>query len=143
MTQITRSALVMHSAEKMFDLVNDVRRYPEFLQGCSATRVINESDEFIEAQLTLSKAGFEQSFTTRNTLERPAKMKIQLVEGPFSRFTGTWLFQPLADDACKVSLELEFDMASRIAGAAMGALFKQVAGMMVDSFVKRAKEIYG
>lgn len=142
MTQITRSALVMHSAERMFDLVNDVRRYPEFLQGCTATEVINESGEFIEAKLTLSKVGFEQSFTTRNTLSRPSKMEIQLVEGPFSRFTGTWHFQPLSDDACKVSVELEFDMASRIAGAAMGALFKQVAGMMVDAFVKRAKEIY-
>jgi ribosome-associated toxin RatA of RatAB toxin-antitoxin module len=142
MTQITRSALVMHSAERMFDLVNDVRRYPEFLQGCTATEVVNESDDVIEARLTLSKVGFEQSFTTRNTLSRPSKMEIQLVEGPFSRFTGTWYFQPLSDSACKVSVELEFEMASRIAGAAMGALFKQVAGMMVDAFVKRAKEIY-
>ncbi|TNC92051.1 type II toxin-antitoxin system RatA family toxin [Thalassolituus sp.] len=143
MTQITRSALVMYSAEQMFDLVNDVRRYPEFLQGCQATRVVDESDTFIEAELTLAKAGFQQSFTTRNALERPQRMEIRLVEGPFSRFSGVWLFQPLSDSACKVTLELEFDMANRIAGAAMGALFKQVAGMMVDAFVKRAKEIYG
>jgi len=142
MPRISRSALVMHSAEEMFDLVNDVRRYPEFLQGCESTQVIDESDHFIEARLTLAKAGFEQSFTTRNDLERPEKMVINLVEGPFSKFTGTWHFQKLSDEACKVTLELEFEMASRIAGAAMGALFKQVAGMMVDSFVKRAKEIY-
>ena len=143
MTQISRSALVMHSAEAMFDLVNDVRRYPEFLQGCTATRVIAQDDNFIEAELTLSKAGFQQSFTTRNDLQRPYRMEIRLVEGPFSRFTGVWHFHALADNACKVTLELEFEMASKLAGAAMGALFKQVAGMMVDAFVKRAKEIYG
>jgi ribosome-associated toxin RatA of RatAB toxin-antitoxin module len=142
MTRISRSALVMHSAERMFDLVNDVRRYPEFLQGCEATHVIEESDNTLEARLTLAKAGFEQSFTTRNALQRPEKMTITLVEGPFSKFTGTWHFQVLSDEACKVTLELEFEMASKIAGAAMGALFKQVAGMMVDSFVKRAGEIY-
>lgn len=142
MTRISRSALVLHTAEQMFDLVNDVRRYPEFLQGCESTHVIDESEDFIEARLTLAKAGFEQSFTTRNELSRPEAMKISLVEGPFSKFTGTWHFQKLSDEACKVTLELEFEMASRIAGAAMGALFKQVAGMMVDAFVKRAKEIY-
>jgi len=143
MTRITRSALVLHTDEEMFDLVNDVRRYPEFLQGCQSTRVIDEGVNFIEAELTLAKAGFSQSFTTRNDLERPSTMKINLVEGPFSKFTGTWHFTKLSDEACKVSLELEFEMASRLAGAAMGALFGQVAGMMVDAFVKRAKEIYG
>ena len=143
MTHISRSALVMHSAEQMFELVNDVRRYPEFLQGCRSTRVIAEDDTMIEAELTLAKAGFEQSFTTRNTLERPERMGISLVDGPFSRFTGTWNFQKLSEEACKVTLELEFEMANRLTGMAMATVFKQVAGMMVDSFVKRAKEIYG
>lgn len=143
MTIISRSALVMYSAEQMFDVVNDVRKYPEFLQGCQSTRVIAEGDDFIEAELTLSKAGFTQSFVTRNTLVRPELMEINLVEGPFSSLRGTWRFQALADDACKVSLDLEFEVASRIAGAALGALFKQVANTMVDAFVKRGKQVYG
>ncbi|MFP6844350.1 MAG: type II toxin-antitoxin system RatA family toxin [Thalassolituus sp.] len=143
MTTITRSALVMHTAEEMFDLVNDVRRYPEFLPGCQATEVLGEDDNFIEARLTISKAGLQHSFSTHNDLVRPERMDIRLLEGPFSRFTGTWRFQKLSDEACKVSLDMEFEMGNFITGAAMGALFKQVAGAMVDSFVKRANEIYG
>ena len=143
MTTISRSALVMHSAEQMFNLVNDVRKYPEFLQGCQATRIIAEGADFIEAELTLSKVGFTYSFITRNTLVRPELMEIHLVEGPFSEFSGTWRFQSLSEDACKVILDLEFEVANRIAGAALGALFKQVAGSMVDAFVKRGKQIYG
>lgn len=143
MTTISRSALVMYSAEQMFDVVNDVQKYPEFLQGCQATRVIAEGDDFIEAELTLSKAGFTQSFITRNTLVRPQRMEIHLVEGPFSELRGTWRFDALADDACKVSLDLEFEVASRIAGAALSVLFKQVANTMVDSFVKRGQQVYG
>ncbi len=143
MTTISRSALVMYSAEQMFDVVNDVRSYPEFLQGCQASRVIAEGDDFIEAELTLSKAGFTQSFVTRNTLVRPELMEINLVEGPFSELRGTWRFQPLADDACKVSLDLEFEVTNRIAGAALSVLFKQVANTMVDAFVKRGKQVYG
>jgi ribosome-associated toxin RatA of RatAB toxin-antitoxin module len=143
MTTITRSALVMHSAEEMFELVNDVSRYPEFLSGCEHTEVLDQGEDFIEARLTIAKAGFNQSFSTRNTLERPTRMDMQLVDGPFSHFHGIWLFTPLAEDACKVSLELEFEIANRIAGAAVGAVFKQIANTMVDSFVQRAKYIYG
>lgn len=143
MTTITRSALVMNSAEQMFDLVNDVRRYPEFLQGCKATEVIAEGDDFIEATLTIAKAGVNQSFSTRNTLIRPERMEMRLLDGPFTRFEGVWHFQALSDEACKVSLDMEFDVANKLAGVALGAVFKQVANMMVDSFVKRAKEIYG
>lgn len=116
MTMINRSALVMYSAEQMFDVVNDVRKYPEFLQGCQASKVIAEGDDFIEAELTLSKAGFTQSFVTRNTLMRPELMEINLVEGPFSELRGTWRFHALADNACKVSLDLEFEVTNRLAG---------------------------
>ncbi|MDK2777761.1 MAG: type II toxin-antitoxin system RatA family toxin [Pseudomonadota bacterium] len=143
MTTVSRSALVMHSAEQMFDLVNDVRRYPEFLQGCKATEVIAEGDDFIEATLTIAKAGVNQSFSTHNTLVRPQRMEMKLLDGPFTRFEGVWHFQPLSDEACKVSLDMEFEVANRLAGVALGAVFKQVANMMVDAFVKRAKEIYG
>ncbi len=143
MTTINRSALVMHSAQQMFDLVNDVARYPEFLQGCKATRVIAEGEDFIEASMTLAKAGFEQAITTRNVLVRPESMEMRLVDGPFSKFKGVWRFQALSPEACKVSLELEFEVSNRLAGAALGAVFKQVASAMVDAFVARGKQIYG
>ena len=143
MTTITRSALVMYSAEQMFDLVNDVRRYPEFLDGCKATEVISEGDDFIEARLTIARAGFNQSFSTHNNLVRPERMEMQLLDGPFTRFHGIWHFQKLSDEACKVSLDMEFEVANKLTGVTLGTVFKQVANMMVDSFVKRAKEVYG
>lgn len=143
MTSITRSALVMYSTEQMFDLINDVRRYPEFLQGCQTVDVFSESDDKIEAALTLSKAGIHHSFTTRNQLQRPNQIEMTLVEGPFSQFRGVWKFQALSAEACKVTLDMDFEMSNFITGAAVGALFKQVATTMVDSFVNRAKEIYG
>lgn len=142
MTTITRSALVMHTAEQMFNLVNDVRRYPEFLAGCASTRVIDEGDDFIEAELTIAKAGINQSFSTHNALQRPTRMEMRLLDGPFSRFHGVWTFEALSDEACKVSLELEFEMSNKVKAMAMAAVFKQVANMMVDSFVKRATEVY-
>jgi ribosome-associated toxin RatA of RatAB toxin-antitoxin module len=142
MTSITRSALVMHSAEQMYALVNDVESYPQFLPGCSSTELISKNEDELVASLTISKVGVNQTFTTRNKLHYPDRMELSLVDGPFSRFVGIWHFQRLSDEACKVSFDMDFEVNNKLAGIALGAVFKQMASTMVDSFVKRAKQVY-
>lgn len=142
MAQVDRSALVLHTAEQMFDLINDVERYPEFLPWCAKTEVVSRSDDAVVATLYLAKAGLKYSFTTRNQLKRPVQMTLELVEGPFSSLVGVWEFKVLSDEACKVSLNLQFEFSGKIAAMAMGKVFNQVATTLVDAFVSRADEIY-
>ncbi len=143
MTQVNRSALVLHTAEQMFDLVNDVRNYPQFLPWCASTEVISEHDEELVATLNLSKGGLKYSFTTRNRLQRPDRMEIALVEGPFSSLRGIWVFTPLSDEASKVELTMDFEFKGKLTGMAMSKVFSSVATTMVDAFVNRADQIYG
>ena len=142
-TTIERSALVMHSAEAMFDLVNDVAAYPEFMDGCVAARVFEQDDRQMVAQLTLRKAGLEQCFTTRNELQRPSQIVMSLQEGPFKRLSGVWRFAPLNETACKVSLSLAFEFSNTALAFAASKLFSQVANNMVACLCQRAQAVYG
>ena len=141
-TVINRTALVLHTADEMFDLVNDVRRYPEFLPWCSKTELISEGEDHIEGTLHLSKGGLTYSFTTRNELERPTRMRIKLVEGPFKSLEGEWTFTPLSDEASKVELNLSFEFAGKLTSLAMSKVFNQVAITLVEAFVNRSDQIY-
>lgn len=143
MTEIERSALVMYSAEQMFDLVNDVASYPQFLPGCRGAEVLHRDKETLEARLELSRAGIRQSFVTRNRLQRPHSMTLTLVDGPFEQFTGQWQFSPLAESACKVTFSLAFSLKSRLIAAAVGKLFSDLANQMVAVMCERADTIYG
>lgn len=142
MTQVDRSALVLHTAEEMFDLINDVERYPEFLPWCAKTEVVSRTDEELVATLFLSKGGLNYSFTTRNQLTRPTRMTLALEEGPFSNLEGVWDFKVLSDEASKVSLNLNFEFSGKIASFAMSKVFNQVATTLVDAFVERADQVY-
>ena len=142
MPSIERSALVMHSAEQMFDLICDVKAYPEFLPWCTGAHVQHETETELVAGLTINKAGVQQSFTTRNEKQKPAFMTMELVDGPFKKLHGKFSFQALNDEACKVILELEFEVAGKILSMTLGPVFKQAANTMVDAFVKRANAIY-
>ncbi|BBO54840.1 ribosome association toxin RatA [Cobetia sp. AM6] len=126
----------------MFDLVNDFERYPEFLSGCSNAELLERDEDHLKGRLTLSKAGMQQSFVTRNDLYAPERIELNLVDGPFKRLQGTWLFTPLGEDACKVSLEMDFEFSNRLLGMAFGKLFSQVAAQMVEAFTRRADQIY-
>lgn len=126
----------------MFDLVNDIEAYPQFLDGCVGARILARGDNWVEARLELSKAGVTQHFVTRNELVPPVSMSLQLVEGPFQYLRGAWQFVPLAETACKVIFTLEFAMQNRLLGLAVGKLFESVTTKQVDAVCARARQIY-
>ncbi|TRX74133.1 type II toxin-antitoxin system RatA family toxin [Pseudomonas mangiferae] len=142
-THIQRSALLPYPAQALYDLVNDVARYPEFLPWCSASEVLESSPEHMRASLTVGKAGISQRFITRNTLVPGSAITLNLDEGPFTHFQGQWQFKSLGEKACKISLDLDFDYAGTLVKATLGPLFTQAANTMVDAFCQRAKQLYG
>jgi ribosome-associated toxin RatA of RatAB toxin-antitoxin module len=143
MTHLTRSALLPYPAPAMFDLVNDIEAYPRYMDGCVGAKILLREEDVIEARLELAKGGIRQAFTTRNQLTRPSSIDMQLVDGPFSAFSGRWTFQVLNDTACKVTLDLRFSFTNTLLAMAAKSLFGSVADRMVDALVKRANELYG
>lgn len=127
----------------MFDLVADVERYKEFLPWCSNSRLVMRDESQVCGWIEVSRLGITQSFSTCNQIEPPERMDIALREGPFKRLHGRWDFQPLTEGACKVQLRMEFEFSGRLIDAAFGKVFNQVANSLVESFVKRAREVYG
>lgn len=143
MIEIRRQALVRYTPEQMFDLVNDVEAYPTRFAWCTGARVLaREGDTALTARLDLRLAGISHGFTTRNTLERPRLLRVNLVEGPLHALEGDWNFEPLGADGCKIVLALDFDYAGRIAGAALRLGFQVLANRMVDDFCAVAKKVY-
>ena len=142
MTRIEKTALVKFSAQQMFDLVNDIESYPQFLPWCSQSRIIKREGNIVEAELTISKGGFQKSFSTRNELDMGKQMTVSLIDGPFSHLAGVWQFQPLREDASKILFNLDFELSGKLASLAFGAVFNQICNTMVSSFTQRAKVVY-
>ncbi len=143
MANVRRSALLPYSSGQVFDLVNDVERYPEFLPWCREAKIVDDEGEQVVAELTIRKGGIRESFTTRNLLDRPRSIALELVEGPFKRLSGLWCFTELAENGSKVDFELDFEMAASLIDKTLGILFAHAAGSLVDAFCRRARDVYG
>jgi len=143
MTTVQKSALVKFSAMQMFMLVDDIESYPDFLPWCSGSKILKRDGDIVEAELQISKAGFNKSFATRNKSDGHGKLFMSLLDGPFSSLNGVWDFMPLREDASKITLDLEFEMNGKLASLAFGTVFNQICNTMVSSFTERAKKVYG
>lgn len=142
MPTVQRRAHVPYSAEQMFDLVNDVERYPEFLHWCRAARVDVRQGNTLEATLDIGVLGFQQSFRTRNTLQRPERIAIELVSGPFRRLRGEWQFTGTSSGT-DVSLSLRFEVTVSPFGVVFSKIFEELAGAQMGAFTARASKLYG
>ncbi len=143
MPAISRSALVMYSVEQMYQLINDVLAYPQFLPECSDSKIVSQDETTVTAALLVSKGGLKKWFTTKNTLISNQTVHLSLVDGPFKKLEGRWQLTPLSEDACKVSLELEYEFSSKVFDLAFGRVFNHLTNNMVNAFTERAKEVYG
>lgn len=142
MPQINRSALVPYSALKMYQLVNDIASYPQFLPGCTGGKVLASSPSSLTAAVDVSKAGISKTFVTRNTMVVGRSIKIELVDGPFQRLFGGWLFTELDENACKIEFNLDFEFKSKLIELAFGRIFNELVSNMVQAFTDRAKGVY-
>ena len=138
MPSIQRSALVAHSATRMFDLVNDVAAYPRRFAWCEQAQVLEQDERRMLARLDLALGSLRTWFTTENALERPHRIDMQLRDGPFKKLHGVWNFHALDESSCKVTLTLDFEPRSRLLLPVFTLGFQGLADRMVDDFVRVA-----
>jgi ribosome-associated toxin RatA of RatAB toxin-antitoxin module len=145
MREIRRSALVPVPPQRMFELINDIEHYPQFVPGCHAAEVLERQGNLLRARLTVGTGALRTSFTTRNQLEPHRHIQMDLEEGPFRSLTGRWTLEPLQMaggevSGCSVELLLRFEVKGGLMGLALGPLVERMAASLVDAFVMRARQ---
>jgi len=149
MKHVKRSVLLWYSPHEMYTLVTAVADYPKFLPWCERAEVLEQNDTGMTARLHLAYAGVRHAFTTRNLHVADRSVDVSLVDGPFSLLEGQWQFVALARpgaaaaQACRIEFDLRYAFSSKALEMVLSPVFDRVANTFVDSFVKRAEQVYG
>lgn len=142
MTTHAEQRLVRHAPEQLFDLVADVRRYPEFLPWCLAARIRERSDTILVADLIIGFQMFKEQFTSHVTMDRDQlKIEVKYAEGPFKYLTNSWKFID-HPDGCMIDFYVDFEFRSRLLQTVIESLFTEAVGRMVRAFEARADQLY-
>ncbi len=148
MPQYETVRVVRHPPEKMFALVADIERYPEFLPMCEALTVRSRRERdgvtLLVADMTVGYKAIRETFTSQVVL-KPAEnlIDVKYIDGPFKYLTNRWLFLPAADGGCEIHFFIDYEFRNRILGALMGAMFDRAFRLFAEAFEKRADLVYG
>jgi len=127
----------------MFELVDDVDRYQDFLPWCGGSKVLEQTDSTVTASVSIAFKGLHKSFITRNTLTKYDRISMELVDGQFQELSGEWRFFAIDDHSCEVTLNLDFEVAGGVLGKIIKPVFLLICESMVKAFCNRADELYG
>ncbi len=142
MALVEKTVLVAHSAERMFNLVDRVELYPEFLPWCGGGKVVTVNESTVHASVQIDYHHLKQSFTTENVRTPPHQIAMTLQDGPFKQLDGTWRFIPLNASACKIEFRLHYEFSSKMLEKLVGPVFHYIANSFVDAFIHRADKVY-
>jgi ribosome-associated toxin RatA of RatAB toxin-antitoxin module len=142
MADVRKNVLVNHSAERMFKLVDQIEDYPLFLPWCGGSKVITRNDDITKASIHIKYSGVNQSFTTQNTKQFPNRIDLTLIDGPFKKLEGYWIFNPIHEEACSIEFHLHYEFSNFILEKLISPIFSRIANTFVDGFVTQADKIY-
>jgi ribosome-associated toxin RatA of RatAB toxin-antitoxin module len=143
LTEIFKTSVVPYSANEMYALVNDIESYPDFLPWCSASHILHQDKYKLTASVSIKAGKIKYTFTTENIMQPGQHIKMRLVKGPFKRLKGKWLFVPVHEKSCTITLDMDFEFKNNLIKLTLSGVFNRIMNSLVDSFTKRAIEIYG
>lgn len=143
MVGIRETRVLPYSAQQMFDLVADVKRYNQFLPWVIATRVRSDSETEMVADMVVGFKSFRESFTSRVSKDRPSEIAVHYVDGPLSDLDNVWKFRAIDENNCELDFQVDFQFKNRVFQAMAGQYFDRAFRKMVAAFEQRAFELYG
>jgi coenzyme Q-binding protein COQ10 len=132
-----------HSAAQMYDLVADVRRYPEFLPWVSAIRVRSESDGEILADMIVGFKSLKETFSSRVLKTPKTEIVVDYLDGPLKHLHNQWKFEDIASGGSIVDFTVDFSFHNALFEAIAGQFFDSALRKMTGAFIARADELYG
>jgi ribosome-associated toxin RatA of RatAB toxin-antitoxin module len=152
MKHVKKSVLLWYTAHEIYELVVAVEAYPTFLPWCERAEILQRDENGLTARLHLAYSGIRHAFTTKNVQVKDESVHVGLVDGPFSLLDGLWRFVPLplpsgpggtSGGACKIEFEMRYAFSNGVLEAAISPVFDRIANTFVESFVRRAEQVYG
>ena len=140
--------IVPYRPDQMYSLVADVASYPDFLPWVKASRLYNQTPTGFEADLTIGASFMSHAYSSKVTLQPDAhRIDVQHVKGPFRHLNNYWVFHPYLGnqhvESTEIEFFLDFELDNPFLKPILQPFLSQAAGMMVNAFEVRAKELFG
>ncbi|MBD20749.1 MAG: ubiquinone-binding protein [Rhodospirillaceae bacterium] len=133
--------ILPYSRDKIFDLIADVEKYPEFLPWCVGARVSKRERNFVYADLLVGFKWIKEVYTSKVIFNKPDIIKVEYQKGPFKYLINNWKIESI-NNGCEIEFFIDFEFRSKLLSGIIGPFFDEAVSSMVGAFEKRAHQMY-
>ena len=136
------------SAEKLFSIVLDVERYPEFLPWCKDVRVISRDDSSLVAEVAAGFLSLEGGYTSHVSFcpprgNQPGWVKVRSTDGVFRLLQSEWRFLPTESEKTLVKFHIDFSFRQKVLQITFDVVADVAKHRIMRAFRARAYELFG
>ena len=137
-----KEVIINHSAKKLYDIVLDIEKYPEFIPWCSEVRIISKTNKKIISDLLIKYKYFKKTFTSDVRFDPNSLIiNVNYIEGPLKNLQNQWRFEIMQDKKTRVHFLIKFEFNNFIYQKISEIFFDLIENEMIKSFKKRADEV--
>jgi len=144
MPRVSEQVLIPHSAENLYELVRDIRRYPDFIKWIRSVSVSDERQDESGAYSCLGEAtvhfkGFDERFSTYVSADPSArKIDVKLARGPFRHLRNRWQFDPREDGKTRVHCFIDYEFKNPVLRLLARTNSRLAVELIIDAFREEA-----
>ena len=141
MKKIHKEEEINVDVKTIFNLINEVENYPNFLPWCTKTEVTKESENINTGKIYISKSFINWSFSTKNTIDMNKSITLSLIDGPFDELVGQWLFKTIDSNNTQVTLDIDYKFKNSLIEISIEPIFSSIMNSILKSFIDQAFKI--
>ena len=135
--------ILKYKPQQLFDLVSDIKKYPEFLPWCLGSRVRKISNNQLNADLIVGMKIYREVFKSNVYLDKDlSTIEVEYLEGPLKQLKNKWVFNEV-ENGCEIDFYVEFELNSRLLNGIIKTFFEEAVVKMITAFENRAGQLYG
>jgi coenzyme Q-binding protein COQ10 len=136
-----RSITVHTPPEKLYAVVVDYERYPEFLSNIKKARVVERQERHVVVDFEASILGKSIPYTLAFDEDPPRGIRWRLVKSSFLKENnGSWVLKAEGEGKTLATYSLQVKVGFFIPGAVSTALAGSELPKVLEAFKKRAEE---
>jgi coenzyme Q-binding protein COQ10 len=139
MAGATRSIVIDVQPEKLFDVIVDYDRYPEFLPEVKEARSKDRKGNAVDVDYVADVVK-RIRYTLHHVEERPRAIRWTFVKGELMRDNhGSWTLEPTPDGKTRATYTIEVGVGPLVPRSIVNMLVDQSLPKLLEAFKKRAE----
>ncbi len=137
MVSFKKNKIISHPVKKIYNLIADVKKYPDFLPWCSDIVIKEKTKKYIITRVKVGFQNINESYLCKVLLYPQKRIALDYISGPFEYLEIDWKFKEITKNKTDVSFFCNFKFRSVFLRLSTSFFLENAVEKMVNAFEKK------